>query len=413
MRRIGRAARLVRGAMSRLPTARRLLAQAHRRLTMFAVLLTAASLMVSGCLTVRDYAQRNLALSAQNAAHVIEQDAARGDQRAVRQDIAAFAAREDVLWVEVRDAAGRQVEQWRSQSTILPGAVLDRIGRALGTVPASATLWRGDAAIGEVRISGNPENLLRFAFAGLIIAGCTLLLSAVATRLLTGHLQRDVVSPLEHVAELAHVVRTRRAFDRRVPQSGIAEIERFGRDFNALLAELQGWHAAAAGDDAAVATRVLFDPQTGLGNRAAFEVALNDAVSSAVALGRSFTVLYCNIADFESLRGEPGDDAADLALARVAGRLRTTLRQDDQAFRLDGNQFALLPGAAGPAALRAIAARLDEAMAAPLALGDGLVRAVSLNIGIAAYPDDGWSPQELLDRTGSPPGTAILTDTSA
>ena len=84
---------------------------------------------------------------------------------------------------------------------------------------------------------------MRFGLAGLIIALSSLLLAVIAARLLARRLQSHVIGPLEHVAEVAHAVRAHRSFDRRVEEAGIAEIDRFGRHFNALVEELQGWHA--------------------------------------------------------------------------------------------------------------------------------------------------------------------------
>lgn len=54
------------------PNLRATLAQVHLQLVLFAVLLAAASLTLSGGLVIRDYAQRNLNLAAQAVAQRIE-----------------------------------------------------------------------------------------------------------------------------------------------------------------------------------------------------------------------------------------------------------------------------------------------------------------------------------------------------
>jgi diguanylate cyclase (GGDEF)-like protein len=208
-----------------------------------------------------------------------------------------------------------------------------------------------------------------------------------------------VIGPLEHVAEVAHAVRTERSFDRRVPVAGIAEIDRFGQDFNALLAELQGWHATMTRENAELAERVLLDPLTGLGNRAAFEAALARAVTDAVTTSQSFAVLYCDVDQFKAINDDHGHDAGDAALVAVAERTQAVLRHDDQAFRLGGDEFAVLlaPIGAGETACR-IAARLGQAMTPPIALPGGQAVCTGLSIGIATYPDDGLAPEELLRR---------------
>jgi len=384
---------------ARLLTIREMLGRVHLRLILFAVLLAAASLTLSGGLVIRSYAQRNLDLVARTVAYTVEPAVVFGDRQAILEGIASVADSGGVQQVEVRDPAGRILATWTNPRAGLPDWLMATGNSLLWRRPATAPLLHSGARIGEVRITGNPEALLRFALAGAIIALTTLALTVIATRILARRLQRDVIGPLEHVAEVAHAVRTERSFDRRVPVAGIAEIDRFGQDFNALLAELQGWHATMTRENAELAERVLLDPLTGLGNRAAFEAALARAVTDAVTTSQSFAVLYCDVDQFKAINDDHGHDGGDAALVAVAERLQAVLRQDDQAFRLDGDEFAVLlaPVGADETACR-IAARLGQAMTPPIALPGGQAVCTGLSVGIATYPDDGLAPEELLRR---------------
>jgi diguanylate cyclase (GGDEF)-like protein len=383
----------------RLLTIREMLGRVHLRLILFAVLLAAASLTLSGGLVIRSYAQRNLDLVARTVAYTVEPAVVFDDRQAILEGIASVADSGGVQQVEVRDPAGRVLATWTNPRAGLPDWLMATGNSLLWRRPATAPLSHSGARIGEVRITGNPEALLRFALAGAIIALTTLALTVIATRILARRLQRDVIGPLEHVAEVAHAVRTERSFDRRVPVAGIAEIDRFGQDFNALLAELQGWHTTMTRENAELAERVLLDPLTGLGNRAAFEAALAHAVTDAVTTSQSFAVLYCDVDQFKAINDDHGHDAGDAALVAVAERTQAVLRQDDQAFRLGGDEFAVLlaPIGAGETACR-IAARLGQAMTPPIALPGGQAVCTGLSIGIATYPDDGLAPEELLRR---------------
>jgi len=393
-----------------LPTIRDMLARVHLRLILFAVLLAAASLTLSGGLVIRNYATRNLDLVARTVAYTVEPAVVFGDKQAIVEGIASVADGGGVQQVEVRDAAGQVLARWSNPRAGLPDWMLEAGNRLLWRRAATAPLVRGATRIGEVRITGNPEGLLRFALAGAIIAISTLGLTVIATRILARRLQSDVIGPLEHVAEVAHAVRTERSFDRRVPVAGIAEIDRFGQDFNALLAELQGWHASLTRENAELATRVLLDPLTGLGNRAAFEAALADAVADAVTNSRSFAVLYGDVDHFKAINDDHGHEAGDQVLTAIAARLTAVLRQEDRAFRLGGDEFVVLlaPVSQGETVTR-IAARLAQAMTAPIALADGRAVTTGLSIGMATYPDDGLSPQELLRRAD----TAMYRDKRA
>ncbi len=228
----------------RIITIRHLLARVHLRLILFAVLLAAASLTVSGGLVIRNYVQQNLDLLALTVAYTVEPAVMFDDRPAIVKGIASVAGGGGVQQVEVFNPAGQLLARWENPRARLPGWLRQAGERLLWHRPSVAPLNHSGSQIGEVRITGNSEGLVRFAVAGLIIASSTLMLTVIATRILASSLQSDVIGSLEHVAEVSHAVRTERSFDRRVQKAEIAEIQRFGQDFNALVSELQAWQAS-------------------------------------------------------------------------------------------------------------------------------------------------------------------------
>lgn len=381
------------------PTLRQLLARVHLRLILFAVLLAAACLMLSGGLVIRNYAQRNLDLVARSVAYTVEPAVVFGDRPAIVEGVASVAGVRDVARVEVRDPAGAVLADWTNPHTAVPGWLSKQASGLIWPRPVRAEVVRAGTMLAEVRITGNPEGLLRFILAGSIIALLTLALTILASRSLARRLQSYVVTPLEQVADVAHVVRRERTFDRRVPEAGIVEIDQFARDFNALLAELQGWHASIAREHAELAQLALQDPLTGLGNRAAFEADLSAAVEATIKGGQAFAVLYCDVDRFKAINDEYGHGAGDAVLVEIAARMKAALRQNDQAYRPGGDEFAILLNPAGqgePA--RRVCERLSAAMTAPVTLADGQSVCVTLSVGVATYPDDGLAPADLLRR---------------
>ena len=228
-----------------LPTIRDVLGRVHLRLILFAVLLAAASLMLSGGLVIRTYAQRNLDLVARTVAYTVEPAVVFGNHEAIVKGIDSVAAGGAVRLVEVRNHAGHILAHWQNPNRELPDWLLQQGNDLLWPQPTVVPLMQSGKLIGEVRLLGNPEGLLRFTLAGAIIALCTLAITVIAARILARRLQSHVIAPLEQVAEVAHAVRTQRAFDHRVPEVGIAEIDQFGHNFNALLAELGGFRPRA------------------------------------------------------------------------------------------------------------------------------------------------------------------------
>lgn len=382
-----------------LPTLRQILARVHLRLILFTVALAALSLLASGMIVIRNYAARNLDLTAHTVAYTVEPAVVFGDRQAIADGIISVGAVQGVDAVVVRDPAGQILARWKHPHGDLHSRLEDMANRLVWPDPAIAQIRRNDEQIGRVEVHGNSEGILRYALAGLIIALSCLGLTVIATRILARRLEQDVVAPLDHVAEVAHAVRSDRAFEKRVPSSGIAEIDRFGQDFNALLAELQGWHAGLTSENAELARRATHDPLTGLGNRVLFEQTLDDAIRDSVRTRVSFAVLFFDIDQFKQVNDRHGHECGDAALIAVAERLRQAIRQIDHAFRLGGDEFAVvLAPFHSRAHVDAVLARIEAAMAQPYRLPSGSMASSTLSVGVAVYPDDGVSPQDLLRR---------------
>ena len=114
-----------------LPTIRDMLARVHLRLILFAVLLAAASLTLSGGLVIRNYAQRNLDLVARTVAYTVEPAVVFGDKQAFVEGIGSVAGGGGVQLVEVRDASGQVLAQWENPRAGLPGWLLQAGNRLL------------------------------------------------------------------------------------------------------------------------------------------------------------------------------------------------------------------------------------------------------------------------------------------
>lgn len=381
-----------------LPTLRQMLAQVHLRLILFAVTLAAASLLVSGTVVIRNYAQKNLDLLARTVSYTVEPAIVFGDADAVREGMISVAGVTTVDRVEVLDATGKVIATWsKAEDAGVDSWLEDYANRVLWDRPSVRPVKHAGETIGEVRVFGNSEGILRYALSGLIIALACLGLTVLATRILARRLEKEVIGPLSALAQVSHTVRTERAFHRRLPPSGIAEIDVFGRDFNALLAELEGWHQGLTTENAELTRRAHHDPLTGLGNRALFEQTLAEAIPAALQTGSSLGVCYLDIDAFKSINDTYGHAAGDATLVTVAERLRAAIRQGDRAYRLGGDEFAvLLPALTSAAHVAGVRERIESEMARAFVLPDGGTFAARLSIGIAIYPDDGLAPQDLL-----------------
>ena len=133
----------------------------------------------------------------------------------------------------------------------------------------------------------------------------------------------------------------------------------------------------------------LTDPLTGLGNHRHFHERLDHEVTEAEEKGLPVSVCILDIDNFKELNDTLGHPKGDLVLSQVAGRLR----QDGEAFRIGGDEFALLlPGR-------------DEREA--LSVADGIIRRVNLlkaapglavhfSAGVVTYPQLGLDRSEIV-----------------
>lgn len=379
-----------------MPTLRTVLARVHMRLILFAVLMAGATLLITGVVVIRGYAERNLSLIAQTVAYTVEPALVFDDMQAARDGIATVAASESVRAVEVRDVRGRLLVDWRRPDGGMMAAIA-RGGGLLAPSPALATIRRGQDVIAHVRVSGDAGGLGRYILAALLAGLTCLILTVLATQMLARRLQQDVTAPLARIAEVAHAVRADRQFDRRVPPSDILEIDRLGRDFNALLDELDDWHAGLLSENRMLEKQATRDALTGLGNRVMFEQVLPGIMARADADGGAFAAVYIDVNRFKQVNDRHGHDAGDAMLIVIAARLRAVLRPGDQAFRLGGDEFALV---LAPDIKREDVAilthRLLAGMEQPIMLPSGESIVVSLSVGSALYPDDSADARDLL-----------------
>jgi diguanylate cyclase (GGDEF)-like protein/putative nucleotidyltransferase with HDIG domain len=159
-------------------------------------------------------------------------------------------------------------------------------------------------------------------------------------------------------------------------------------------AELFATHVATALDNLRAYERksheAATDGLTGLGNHRAFHERAAELVGDSRPAG--FALVLADLDDFKELNDAHGHVAGDDALRALGGLLARSIRPSDTAFRLGGEEFALLlPGASREEAL-AVCDRLQAALAATR-FGDAVL---SLSFGLALFPDHGPELREMV-----------------
>jgi len=134
------------------------------------------------------------------------------------------------------------------------------------------------------------------------------------------------------------------------------------------------------------------DDLTGLYNRRYVMEALANEVRRSRRLEHAFTLLMLDVDHFKGYNDAYGHLAGDAALARVAAVLKESTRDVDCAARYGGEEFVVLLPETEAAGATETAQRIQARLT-----GDELVGGkLTLSVGVAQFPDDGESPEDLL-----------------
>jgi diguanylate cyclase (GGDEF)-like protein len=142
----------------------------------------------------------------------------------------------------------------------------------------------------------------------------------------------------------------------------------------------------------------LHDSLTGLPNRVLMLERLDHAVLRGRRSGKAAAVLFVDLDRFKGINDVYGHSVGDKLLVAVAERLSAVLRPGDTLARMSGDEFVILcEDLDGKAHVAEIAARIGNAIAAPLVLSGHQVD-ITASVGIAfAGPGDQLSEQLLED----------------
>ena len=139
------------------------------------------------------------------------------------------------------------------------------------------------------------------------------------------------------------------------------------------------------------------DALTGLPNRRLLADRAEVALAAAKRDGTSFAVLFLNLDRFSHINETLGRVFGDRVLLDVAERIKACVRAVDTIARLGGDEFVVLAHHADDSGAHATATRLLEALKRPFEQG-GMSFTVTASIGVALYPSDGATMDELLRR---------------
>ncbi|MCQ4258400.1 putative bifunctional diguanylate cyclase/phosphodiesterase [Stutzerimonas stutzeri] len=142
-----------------------------------------------------------------------------------------------------------------------------------------------------------------------------------------------------------------------------------------------------------IAHNMLHDDVTGLPNRSLAA----ELLSSAVEAGRVTAVLHIGIGNLDAVQDSGGSEGVDQALRELTQRLQAGLQPGDHLARMLTDEFLLIVSDTSADNAFSAAVAVQQALALPVRVAELEMR-IEAHIGVAGYPDDAGSVDELLRR---------------
>lgn len=138
------------------------------------------------------------------------------------------------------------------------------------------------------------------------------------------------------------------------------------------------------------------DHLTGLANRRVFTERLRDELDRSGRYGLSFGLLIADVDDFKKVNDTYGHSVGDTVLQTIASVLRHSVRDVDLCVRYGGEEFVVILPHADAAGTRCVAERIRKSVMSLPIVADDSAKMMSLSIGMALYPQDGTTGDELI-----------------
>ena len=217
--------------------------------------------------------------------------------------------------------------------------------------------------------------------------------------LLTCGAERSYMIALDGVLYLVFLVASARKGEKALVRTVLLRIEA-----TALAVSLDREHTASKASAARFFELANHDTLTGLANRAAFSTTLNGWLERAQQQSGGFYLLLLDLDHFKSINDTLGHSAGDEILKEAANRLRQAIDGDHIVARLGGDEFAILfaPTVGSSETMSSkdveaerVASHLLSKVSGAFHLGEHAV-SIGVSIGVAKYPDDGATVEDLL-----------------
>ncbi len=364
-----------------------------------------------------DYRQDAATLSAM-LAESVNSALLSNDAKAAQGTLNTLRAVRDVLFVEIYDKSGHLFARYtRRNYNVKAPAKFDpsqyeeaaHFGSlTLDNVSPVFSLPPNKTQIGMIVIRidlADAYKHLAYQIGAILLVG---LVSFTLIAALLTNLQKTITLPLLSLTEAMRRVSRNGDFSARATIVSHDEIGDLATGFNQMLDELSKREDSLHQElkerrliEERLSEIANFDYVSNLPNRNSFNSQIDRALINYKYDHEKFALMVLDLDNFKYVNDTFGHHAGDLLLARVAERLRGSLRQEDYIARLGGDEFAIIMrDFTGISQIGTVSRKILAALQQPFFL-EGNEAFIGASIGISICPDNGEDSETLQRQADS------------
>ena len=168
------------------------------------------------------------------------------------------------------------------------------------------------------------------------------------------------------------------------------------RDYSTAYLRLQSSHDQVLASQVQIEYMAHHDSLTGLPTRTLARDRFEAMILDSALKNRQCALLFIDVDNFKAINDAMGHKAGDQYLQRVADVLRGSVGENETACRQSGDEFLLLlDNTQGAESIGDLTNALLDRLRTPFEI-DGIDLSISCSVGIAIYPQDGTTYDELI-----------------
>jgi diguanylate cyclase (GGDEF)-like protein/PAS domain S-box-containing protein len=163
------------------------------------------------------------------------------------------------------------------------------------------------------------------------------------------------------------------------------------------ITELRSAQFALESSNKSLFEKAHADSLTGLPNRRCLEGYMCSAMTEYEQTKRPFAILFIDLDKFKAVNDTFGHSIGDELLIIVSKRIKKAIRENDYVVRIGGDEFVVIIKTASEESLLRIVNSIKDTFTHDIVI-KGNILSIDISIGIATYPSNGSTIEELLNN---------------